>query len=105
MAQNSDKFITVSFGACQFKDGFAFLIVSLDKLVRLNKHEGNQKITAWETCFRYRSTNPYIKSKTDLKLLTDKGVYPYDYMNSSDRFMKQNYHKKNIFTAQYMNKT
>ena len=35
-----------------------------------------------ETRFRYTSTNPYIKSKTDLNLLTDKGVYPYDYMNS-----------------------
>ena len=88
MAQNSDKFITFSFGACQFKDSFAFLIVSLDKLVRLNKYEGNPKIKDWETCFRYTSTNPYIKSKTGLKLLTDMGVYPYDYMNSA-QYMKK----------------
>ena len=52
---------------------------SLDKLVRLNKFEGNEKIKDWETRFRYTSTNPYIKSKTDLNLLTDKGVYPYDH--------------------------
>ena len=44
IAQNSEKFITFSFGACQFKDSFAFLTASLDKLVRLNKYEGNQKI-------------------------------------------------------------
>ena len=75
IAQNSEKFITFSFGACQFKDSFAFLTASLDKLVRLNKYEGNQKIKDWETRFRYTSTNPYIKSKTDLNLLTDKGVY------------------------------
>ena len=33
IVQNSDKFITFSFGACQFKDSFAFLTASLDKLV------------------------------------------------------------------------
>ena len=44
IAQNSEKFITFSFGACQFKDSFAFLTASLDKLVRLNKYEGNQKL-------------------------------------------------------------
>ena len=79
IAQNSEKFITFSCGACQFKDSFAFLTASLDKLVRLNKYEGNEKIKNWETRFRYTSTNPYIKSKTDLNLLTEKGVYPYDY--------------------------
>ena len=86
IAQNSEKFITFSFGACQFKDSFAFLTASLDKLVRLNKYEGHEKIKGWETHFRYTSTNPYIKSKTDLDLLTDKGVYPYDYMNSWEKF-------------------
>ena len=86
IAQNSENFITFSFGACQFKDSFAFLTASLDKLVRLNKYEGNQKIKDWETRFRCTSTNPYIKSKTDLNLLTDKGVYPYDYMNSWEKF-------------------
>ena len=44
IAQNSEKIITFSFGACQFKDSFAFLSASLDKLVRLNKYEGNEKI-------------------------------------------------------------
>ena len=58
IAQNSEKFITFSFGACQFKDSFAFLTASLDKLVRLNKYEGNEQIKNWETRFRYTSTNP-----------------------------------------------
>ena len=74
IVQNSEKFITFSFGACQFKDSFAFLTASLDKLVRLNTYEGNEQIKNWETRFRYTSTNPYIKSKTDLNLLTEKGV-------------------------------
>ena len=97
IAQNSEKFITFSFGACQFKDSFAFLTASLDKLVRLNKYEGIEKIKDWETRFRYTSTNPYIKSKTDLNLLTDKGVYPYDYMNSWDKFDETKLPKKEDF--------
>ena len=97
IAQNSEKFITFSFGVCQFKDSFAFLTASLDKLVRLNKYEGNEKIKDWDTHFRYTSTNPYIKSKTDLNLLTDKGVYPYDYMNSWDKFDETKLPKKEDF--------
>ena len=97
IAPNSEKFITFSFGACQFKDSFAFLTASLDKLVRLNKYEGNEKIKNWETRFRYTSTNPYIKSKTDLNLLTEKGVYPYDYMNSWEKFDETKLPKKEDF--------
>ena len=97
IAQNSEKFITFSFGACPFKDSFAFLTASLDKLVRLNKYEGNEKIKDWETRFRYTCTNPYIKSKTDLNLLTDKGVYPYDYMNSWEKFDETKLPKKEDF--------
>ena len=100
IAQNSEKFITFSFGACQFKDSFAFLTASLDKLVRLNKYEGNEQIKDWETRFRYTSTNPYIQSKTDLNFLTDKGVYPYDYMNSWDKFDEIKLPKKENFYSQ-----
>ena len=65
IAQNSEQFITFSFGACQFKDSFAFLTASLDKLVRLNKYEGHEQIKGLQTRFRYTSTNPYyINSKT-----------------------------------------
>ena len=68
IAQNSEKFITFSFGCCQFKDSFAFLSASLDKLVKLNKYENDEKIKEWENNFRYTKTNPYIKNKTDLDL-------------------------------------
>ena len=105
IAQNSEKFITFSFGACQFKDSFALLSASLDKLVRLNKYEGNAKMKDWETHFRYTSSNPYIKSKIDLNLLTDKGVYPYDYMNSWDKFDETKLPKKEYFTVNYTKKT
>lgn len=50
--------------------------------------------------FRYTQSNPYIKSKTDLDLLTDKGVYPYDYMNSFDRFDEEQLPSKTYFVSQ-----
>ena len=95
IAQNSEKFITFSFGSLQFKDSMAFLSASLDKLVKLNKYDivGKdehdkpiyKKRNDWENNFRFSSANPYIRNKTDLDL-TEKGVYPYDYMNSFDKF-------------------
>ena len=96
IAQNSEKFITCSFGSLQFKDSMAFLSASLDKLVKLNKYDivGKdehdkpiyKKRNDWKDNFRFSSANPYIRNKTDLDLLTEKGVYPYDYMNSFDKF-------------------
>ena len=96
IAQNSEKFITFSFGSLQFKDSMAFLSASLDKLVKLNKYDivGKdehdkpiyKKRNDWKDNFRFSSANPYIRNKTDIDLLTEKGVYPYDYMNSFDKF-------------------
>ena len=96
IAQNSEKFITFSFGSLQFKDSMAFLSASLDKLVKLNKYDivGKdehdkpiyKKRNDWKDNFRFSSANPYIRNKTDLDFLTEKGVYPYDYMNSFDKF-------------------
>ena len=114
--QNSEKFITFSFGSLQFKDSFSFVSASLDKLVKLNKYnsggvlgangayENEKKMKDWQNHFRYTQSNPYIKSKTDLDLRTDKGVYPYDYMNSFDKFVRNNYQKRNISIAIYMRK-
>ena len=63
----------------------------------MNKYQGNEKIKDWDTHLRYTSANPYIKSKTDLNLLTDKGVYPYDYMNSWDKLDETQLPKKEDF--------
>ena len=74
----------------------AFLSASLDKLVNLNKYDIVGKDdhdkpiyknrNDWENNFRFSSANPYIRNKTGLDLLTEKGVYPYAYMNSFDKF-------------------
>ena len=70
------------------------------KLVRQNKYEGNEKVKEWEHHFRYTKTNPYIRSKTDLYLLTDKGICPYDCMNSFDKFDEEQLPSKEHFYSQ-----
>jgi len=84
--QNSEKFITFSFGSLQFKDSFSFLSLSLDKLIKLNKYDNDRKLDNWTEHFKFTNRNPYVKDDYDLDLLTEKGVYPYDYMTDVSKF-------------------
>ena len=84
--QNSEKFITFSFGSLQFKDSFSFLSSSLDKLIKLNKYDNDRKLDNWTEHFKFTNRNPYVKDNYDLDLLTEKGVYPYDYMTDVSKF-------------------
>ena len=84
IAQNSEKFLSFSFDRFEFKDSMAFMATSLDKLVQLNKSNNKPleelfKHTAW-------GARKHITACTDLDYLTSKGVYPYKYMNSFERF-------------------
>ena len=97
IAQNSEKFITFSFKNLCFKDSFSFLSASLDKLVRLTKYEDRKKRENWEEKFKYSKRNPYVKTTKDLDLLTDKGVYPYDYFDSFDKFRERQLPPKEAF--------
>ena len=102
VVQNSDKFITFSFGYFQFKHSVSFLSASLDKLVKLNKYEGmiNKSLNKSKdrgNNFKYTKTNPYIKTKTDLEVFTEKLVYRYDYMDTCERFEEtKNYLRNSI---------
>ena len=84
IAQNSEKFITFRFKNLCFKDSFSFLSSSLDKLVKLSKYEDDKKRENWKNNFRYSVRSPYVKTDEDLDLLTDKGIYPYDYFDDFD---------------------
>ena len=86
IAQNSEKFITFCLKQLEFKDSFSFLSSSLDKLVKLTKYENNEKRNEWTNHFKYSHLSSYVKDDYDLDLLTDKGVYPYDYMNDFNKF-------------------
>ena len=86
IAQNSEKFITFCLKELEFKDTFSFLSSSLDKLVKLTKYEENDKRNNWTENFKFSKTSKYITSDEDLDLLTDKGVYPYDYFTDFTKF-------------------
>ena len=51
----------------------------------------------WQSNFRYSSKNDIIKTEKSLDLLTEKGVYPYDYMNSFDKFNDEHLPSKEQF--------
>ena len=99
IAQNSEKFVTFSLKQLEFKDSFSFLSSSLDKLVKLTKYENNEKRNDWAQQFKYSKMSEYVKDEYDLDLLTDKGVYPYDYMNDFKKFNETTLpHKKEFYS-------
>ena len=86
IAQNSEKFMFFSLKKLEFKDSFGFLSSSLDKLVKLTKYENNERRSDWLDKFIYSRKSNYVNTDEDLDLLTDKGVYPYDYFDDFKKF-------------------
>ncbi|XP_035211434.1 uncharacterized protein LOC118185651 [Stegodyphus dumicola] len=70
--QNSEKFISVSLGRLRFIDSLQFLNASLEKLAANLEPQ------------QFQLTRTYFREKTDLMLR--KGVYPYEYLDSFERF-------------------
>ena len=90
IAQNSEKFINIGFDSLSIKDSFSFISAALDKLVSITKYDNTDETDKskwvlrenWQNNFKFSSKNDIIKTEKCLDLLTEKGVYPYDYMNS-----------------------
>ena len=105
IAQNSEKFINIGFDSLSVKDSFSFITASLDKLVSMTKYDntdGKERSKwvlreNWQSNFRYSSKNDIIKTEKCLDLLTEKGVYPYDYMNAFDKFNDEHLPSKEQF--------
>ena len=105
IAQNSEKFLNIGFDSLSVKDSFSFITASLDKLVSMTKYDNTDEKERskwvlrenWQSNFRYSSKNDIIKTEKCLDLLTEKGVYPYDYMNSFDKFNDEQLPSKEQF--------
>ena len=76
IAQNFEKYISFTIDSLKFLDSFQFMSSSLDKLS--NNLTKNKFIY---TDLEFKGLSPY-----QLELLKKKGVYPYSYMDSFDRF-------------------
>ena len=70
---NEEKYISFSWRQLEFKDSAQFLLASLDKLVKSNKKE----------TFKHTQKG---QTNEEFELLIRKGVYPYEYMDSWERF-------------------
>ena len=82
IAKNMEKYITLSLGGLSFIDSLNFLQGSLDSLVRATPKEALKMTSS-------------ISQGSDL--LYKKGIYPYEYMDSWERFTETRLPEKESF--------
>lgn len=74
---NSEKYITFNLDELTFMDSYQFMASSLDSLSTNLKKGGLDNFIECKKKF---------KNNEQLDLITSKGVYPYDFMNTFDKF-------------------
>ena len=81
-----EKYVSIKVGPIEFKDSAQFLSSSLDKLAQNLKQKGEKEGCHLKDTFP--NTYQYFKKEWKdvdekaFELLTRKGVYPYEYMDS-----------------------
>ena len=103
IAQNSEKFINIGFDSQSVKHGFCFITASVDKLVSMTKYDTTDEKDKsnwilrdrWQSNCRYSSK--FFFNRKCLDLLTEKGVYPYDYTNAFEEFNEEQLPSKEQF--------
>jgi len=91
ISQSSEKYLSFSIGSLKFVDTFAFMSKSLDGLSSLLQKD---KFVNLDKIFSDKSY-----------LLKRKGIYPYEYMNSFDKFNEQKLPSINDFYSKLSGKT
>ena len=107
IAQNSEKFIMFGFDNLHVKDSFSCLSSSLDRLVGLSKYNDYDDVRSakiawndrdyldnWKDKFKHSRNSSCVNNDEYVDMLTDKGVYPYAYINNWDRFTDTELHKQ-----------
>ena len=77
IAQNFEKYMSIAFGEFRFLDSFAFMSSSLDTLATNLLKDGADN-------FKHTLTGNLTDEQKSL--IVKKGVYPYEYINSYERF-------------------
>ena len=86
ICQNMEKLISFRWGQFRFVDSYAFLSSSLDRLVT-NTPKEDLRITKRD--YPTRSSLVRERQQERFDLVTRKGIYPYEYMDSFDRFEEE----------------
>ncbi|KAK3735533.1 hypothetical protein QZH41_005010 [Actinostola sp. cb2023] len=84
---NTEKYISFSVGNLVFIDSLQFMDASLERLVANLSKDGDDQFTILKK---------YVESDK-LNLLLRKGVYPYEYMNSFNKFQETQLPPKGAF--------
>ena len=90
LAKNLEKFTSLSIGNIEIKDSLNFMGCSLDKLVSNLKEKGKKENMTLKETFPH--TYSYFKDcwahvdEGAFPILSRKGVYPYEYINSFYKF-------------------
>jgi hypothetical protein len=85
---NQEKYIGFSFDNLRFIDSFSFMAESLDSLTKNLKKSGIHK-------FKYM--NEYFKN--DNELMLRKGIYPYEYIPSFEKFNETEPIQDNFYSS------
>ena len=85
---NKEKFVSFSIDSYRFLDSYQFMASSLDTLIKNLKNSDGLDA--------FKITGKYF-DKDKLDMVTRKGVCPYDYMDSFDRFNEECLPPKNEF--------
>ncbi|KAL9959211.1 hypothetical protein ACROYT_G036308 [Oculina patagonica] len=105
VANNMEKYITFSFGCLRFIDSLNFLQGSLDSLVNATPKEAlkitkviSQRNSEKNEEFKTKSLKEKIKEiEQNAELLYKKGIFPYEYMDSWERFNETSLPEKEKF--------
>jgi len=86
--KTDEKYISYSFNHLRFLDSLAFMCPddSLEKLVESLRNKDEYDISKFKLTQKYfKKLYPNLTDE-QMKLIITKGVYPYEYMDSFDRF-------------------
>ena len=93
IGQGIEKYLMIEWGDhLQFKDSLQFLPESLERLVESLKSSKEDKFPNLNSAFPNATTD-------QLKLLKQKGIYPYDWMDSEEKLKAPKLPPKDAFDS------
>jgi len=83
---STEKFLSFTIGKLMFIDSCSFIMASLDKLTSSLAGDEHNRLNNIKNKFKHFNNHYYDFNDEQRLLMTQKGIYPYDYMNSFDKF-------------------
>ncbi len=80
---STEKFMTFSIGDLKFKDSMQFMAESLDNLAKALK-----QTTGVGEFVKYRNMKQHFNEE-DMKIICQKGIYPYEWMDDKEKFKQE----------------